>query len=190
MAGGQSLARRFRRSDIAAAVSLMSFARRSPPPAAPGRPLAAAVVAAAAAFLQKKFQIFLAIVVGDFLARLDIAQRYDDDAAIASHRFGVRPAGVIEVARHVRSRRTVDGHALVDLEHVARAARFEAVGFLGVHAPAAIGRDSGPALDRLGREQPKARSGAADAKGTWGHRLRFSRKISKCHWRLPDIHKY
>src|SRR5580704_688126 len=154
--------------------ALVSLPRRSALLAALGRPLAPAVVAAAAADLQKIFQIFLAVVVGDFFARLDMAQRHNDDAAVAAHRFGVRPAGVIEVARHVRSRRAVDGHLFVHLEHVARAARFEAVGFLGRHPPAAIGRDIVSAFDRLGREQAKSRSGAADAKGAWRHCLRLA----------------
>ena len=69
---------------------LDSLARRSPLLPALGSPLAPAVIAAAAALLQKIVQIFLAVVVGDFLARLDAAQRDDDDAAVAAHRLRVR----------------------------------------------------------------------------------------------------
>src|SRR5580698_8712847 len=143
----------------------VSLPRRSTLLPALGRPPAAAMIAAAAALRDEVFQILFAVVVGDFLARLDMAQRHDDDAAVAAHRFGVRLAGMIEVTRYVPSRRAVDGHAFVHLKHIARAARFEAVGFLRRHPPAATGRDIGPAFDRPGREQAKSRSGAADAKG-------------------------
>src|SRR5580658_1580863 len=93
--------------------ALVSLPRRSPLLAALGGPLAAAVIAAAAAFLQEIFQIFLAVVVGDFFVRLDPAQRHDDNAAVAADRLRVRLAGMIDVARHVPARRAVDGHALV-----------------------------------------------------------------------------
>src|SRR5580698_1969505 len=78
----------------AASHALVSLPRRSPLLAALGRPLAAAVIAAAAALRDEIFQILFAVVVGDFLARLDMAQRHDDDAAVAAHRFGVRLAGM------------------------------------------------------------------------------------------------
>src|SRR5580700_865991 len=129
------------RSDIAATVSLMSFPRRSALLPALGGPLAAAGVAAAAALRDEIIQIFLAVVDGDFFSRLDAAQCHEHDAAIAAHRLGVRPAGVIEVTRQIPSRRAVDGPAAVDLEHISRAASFEAGGFLGRDAAAAIGRD-------------------------------------------------
>src|ERR1700722_19363664 len=87
----------------AASHVLVSLPRRSPLLPALGCPLAPAVIAAAAALGDEIFQILFAVVVGDFFARLDMAQRHDDDAAVAADRLRVRPAGMIEVARHVPS---------------------------------------------------------------------------------------
>jgi uncharacterized MAPEG superfamily protein len=75
--------------------------RRSPLHPALGGSLTAAVLAAAAANFQKIFQIFLAVVVGDFLAGLDPAQ---------CHHNGARGYSKDTIAGWVyRAARIVDG---------------------------------------------------------------------------------
>src|SRR5262245_15745533 len=76
---------------------------------------------------------------------------------------------MIDVTRHVPSRRTVDGPALGEFEHVSCAARLAPIRFFTGDAPAAIGRDIGTALDRFYREKTQSGAGAAKAKDARGH---------------------
>jgi hypothetical protein len=140
-----------------------SFAAACSP--ATKRSLSAACGATAAAILQKVLQVVPAIVVGDFLPRLDSAQSHDHDPAPASDWFCIRPTGMIDVTGQVPARRAIDGPSLVDLELIFGAACLTPVGFLGGNAPAAIGRDVDPALDWLCREQTEPSRRPANPKG-------------------------
>ena len=103
--------------------------------------------------------MILAVVVGDLIARLDVFDRLDADAAVANHRIGVGPARVIDVTRHVRAWRPVNGPARVHLEPVA---------IVGTRVTLRVGQqgarvfhDVGVLLDRPGREhaEPGTRTG-------------------------------
>ena len=115
------LRRRLARSRAAARLSRAraALALFAPPPAA------AAAFAVRAA--DDVLQVVDAVVVDDFLARLDVAQRADEHAVPDVVSFGVRIAGMVEVARDVAARRAVDGPAAVELVEVAVAARLEDV---------------------------------------------------------------
>src|SRR5689334_7836013 len=68
-------------------------------------PLLAAFVAPAAVRLDVGVEVVLAVVVVDLGAGLDVLDRLDADAPVADDRVGVRPAGMVDVARDVRTRR-------------------------------------------------------------------------------------
>ena len=136
--------------------------------------LSSACCATAAAIFQKILHILPPIVEGDFFFRLDSAQCYDHDPALASHWFCIRPAGMIDVTRRVPSRRAVDGPSLVDLELVSGAACLTPIGFFGGNAPAAIRRDIDPSLDWLCREQTEPSDGTTNPKGARGHQSRIA----------------
>ncbi len=63
-------------------------------------------------------EIFLAIIVKEFLAWLDIPERHNIDACVAYLYLAIRLAGVIDVARLVPLRLSVDSLVLVHLEKV------------------------------------------------------------------------
>src|SRR5882672_4604487 len=56
------------------------------------------------------------VVVVELFARLDVAQRFDEDAPLLDHGLAVRVAGVVDVARLVAADARVDHRALVDDE--------------------------------------------------------------------------
>src|SRR6185437_5194258 len=102
---------------------------------APFARLAGAPPTAAAAFAVRESdhvpKVIDAVIIGDFLARLDNAQRADEHPVPDVVDFGVRITGMVEVARDVAARGAVDGPAAVDLVEVKIAARLDFVGFLG-----------------------------------------------------------
>jgi hypothetical protein len=61
-------------------------------------------------------EVILAVVVGDLVAGFDVLDRLDADAPVADHRIGIAAAGMIDVARDVRTRLAVDGPARIHLE--------------------------------------------------------------------------
>src|SRR6516165_7053954 len=83
-----------------------------------------ALLLAGAAFAADRLEVGLevigAVVVVDFLARLDVLDRTDENLALARFdiAFGVRLAGVIDVAGDVLAHRTVDGPAVVEFEQI------------------------------------------------------------------------
>src|ERR1051326_9233241 len=81
---------------------------------------------------------------------------------------------MVDVARHVRARRAVDAELAVDDEHVARAARFAAVGFVVGKSRAPIGGDVAAALDGLDRKQAEPGLRAADPVEGIRHNLRLA----------------
>jgi hypothetical protein len=82
---------------------------------------AAARGALAAAGLNEHLGIIFAVIDGDFLAELNLARSDVIDAplgAAADHRFGIRPAGMVDVAANIAARGAIDAPLLVDLEQV------------------------------------------------------------------------
>src|SRR6185437_590709 len=149
-------------------------------PARPGQPrrpafergaafarLAGAPPAAAAAFAVRSsddvLEIVDAVIVGDFLARLDVAQRADEHPVLDVVYFRIGIAGMVEIARYIAARRAVDGPAAVDFVKVKVAARLDLVGFLGGELAAFVFGDPEILADRSGGEQAKAGHRAADA---------------------------
>src|SRR6185295_19788786 len=141
-------------------------------------PLLAAFVAPAALRLDVGVEVILAVVVGDLVARLDVPDRLDPDAAVADHRVGVRPAGMIDVARGVGTRRAVDGPARIHLEPVAIVAPL--IALLVGQQRTCVFDDVLVLPDRFGRKhaEPGARAGDTEwvcglavgfADGTGGH---------------------
>src|SRR6187551_2667173 len=58
--------------------------------------------ASAAALADEGREVILAVIDGDFLVRFDLpAGAIDDDGAAALDGLGVRPARMVDVARHV-----------------------------------------------------------------------------------------
>src|SRR5215468_1783567 len=136
---------------------LFRLTRRYPLLAANGR-LGAACGATAAAVFYEVVEIFAAIVVGYFLPKIDTAQRDKHDSPLAQHRLGIRPAGMIDITRHIPSWGTVHNPSAVEFEHIFRTPSFASIRFLGGNAPATVGRDIGGPLDRLGCEQTEPRN--------------------------------
>jgi hypothetical protein len=77
-------------------------------------------VAFAADWLQIRLEVVGAVIVVDLFARLDLLDRADHDLALAGVDvgFGVRFAGMIDIARDVLAHRAVDGPASVEFEQV------------------------------------------------------------------------
>src|SRR5882672_9065712 len=117
-----------------------------------------ALDALAAFRLDEAVKVILAVVVGDLVAGHDVLDRRDEDLALDDVGLGIRPAGVIDVARDVAPGRAVDRPTLVDLEQVAIV---ELVGQLVGNAPAPVLDDEVALLDGLGGEQAEtcARAG-------------------------------
>src|SRR6202522_3163643 len=77
-------------------------------------------VAFAADWLQIRLEVVGTVIVIDLFSRLDLLDRADHDLALAGIDvgFGVRLAGVIDIARNVLAHRAVDGPAPVEFEQV------------------------------------------------------------------------
>src|SRR5713101_5581649 len=113
--------------------------------------------------LEKNVEIFPPIVVGDFLARLYLLDRAQDHLALDHVGFGVWPARMVGVTRDVAAARSVHGRALVDLEHVAAAARLQQLRLRRGDAATLVLDDECALLDQCGREQPEPGLRATDA---------------------------
>src|SRR6185312_2922957 len=129
-------------------------------------PALAAAGALAVRLADDVLEVIDAVIVGEFLARLDGARRVDEDALAADRGVGIRIAGVIEVARDVAAALAVDGPAAVDLEQIAVAARLGLFRRLHVEQRPLVLGDARPLLDRLCREEAEAGERAAEAEWT------------------------
>ena len=133
------------------------------------RPAPAATAALATRAANDEFEIVIAVVIGDFLARLDISQRPDEHAAAIGVGLCVRIAGMIGVAGDITARGAIDGDPRVDLVEVAVAAPLELAGFLGTHTRAFIFGDFFTLLDRPNGEQAEAGERTPDTKRSSRH---------------------
>src|SRR6185503_15519257 len=126
---------------------------------------------AAAAVLEIERHVLFAVIDGDLCAGGDVFHGAKHHAAAGEHGFGVRVAGVIDVASDIAARGTVDGPAAVDLEQVlVGAATVERLRFLRVDAGSEILDDVGIPHDGRGGEEAEARRRAADAERLLRHR--------------------
>jgi len=98
------------------------------------------------------FKIIVAVIVGDFLIRLDIAHRADEHAAAIGERFGIRVAGMIGVTGQVAARCAIDGDARIDLVKIAIAAPLKPSGFRGADTRAFVFGDFFALFDGADRE--------------------------------------
>src|SRR5262249_31602476 len=100
----------------------------------------------------------------DLLARLDVLDGADEHLALArlDVGFGVRPAGVVDVAGKILADRAVDGPAVGQFEQIFV---FDRVLFLllGIEDRPEIADDLVALLDGLGGEETEAGAGTADA---------------------------
>src|SRR6266436_4624940 len=113
--------------------------------------------------LDEGVEIIAAIVIRDLVTGLDILDRPDLDHVFHEIGFGIRSAGMIDVARAVPAVGAVDGPARVDLEHVAG---IELVGGFAANLPAAVANDELPLLDCDTGEETQPSFGSADPKVT------------------------
>src|SRR5262249_15138753 len=121
--------------------------------------LAQAGDAFAADILDEAVEIIAAVIVGDLLLGLDVAQRPDLDHVPDEVDLGVRPAGMIDVAGEVAAARSVDGPAVVELEQVLVV---ELVGLVVRKLASAVAGDVAALLDRPAGEHAKPGKRAAD----------------------------
>src|SRR6266446_3897464 len=113
--------------------------------------------------LDEGVEIIAAIVIRDLVTGLDILDRPDLDHVFHEIGFGIRSAGMIDVACAVPAVGAVDGPARVDLEHVAG---IELVGGVAANLPAAVANDELPLLDCDTGEETQPSFGSADPKVT------------------------
>jgi len=74
--------------------------------------------ALAAVLLDEGVEIVAAVVVGDLVARVDGPDRADQNLVLLDIGFGVRLAGMVDVAGDVPAARAVGGSTVVDLGQV------------------------------------------------------------------------
>src|SRR5215468_10807733 len=115
--------------------------------------------APAAAILDEGIEIVAAIIVGDLVARMDRLDRGNQDLAFLDISLGVRPAGVVDVARDVLAARSIDGPTGVDLEQILGVKLVRDL--VGQHA-AGIADYEASFADQLGGEKAKACFGTTD----------------------------
>src|SRR5262249_36847204 len=118
---------------------------------------------ASAIRLEEQLEIFLAVIVGDLLARPDRLERAQDHLALHDIGFGIRSAGMVGVPCYIVPARSVARPAWIDLVQVTGAACFAALGFRVADALAGIFDDEGALLDRRGGEQAEPGARASHA---------------------------
>ena len=74
---------------------------------------------AAAEFLDKAFEVVLAVVIGNFFSYLDVSFGHDEDTATTIERFTVGPTGMIGIPSRIVARTAIDIPLGIDIEHVA-----------------------------------------------------------------------
>jgi hypothetical protein len=154
-----------------------------------GAPSAASRAAAAAA-LDEHLGVVLAVIDGDFLARLDSARGdiIDALARAPDHRFGIRPAGMIDVTADVPARDAVYAPLLIDLEQeLVASVALKLVGGRGGDATAAILDNELAFFDRRHGEEAETGGRAADAirflDGHFGGGFQ-ARGVADARWRV------
>jgi hypothetical protein len=90
----------------------------NPFPGALFRALLLTALAAAAVRLDEGAKIVLAVVIGDFVARMDGPDRRNEDLVLTDVGLGVRLAGVVDIARDIAAAGAVNRPAGVDLEQI------------------------------------------------------------------------
>src|SRR5688572_13707463 len=101
------------------------------------------------------------VVVGQLLARLDVAQRLDEDAALFDHRLAVRLARVVDEAGDIAAAGRIDDGARADAEQegVLRLIFVERVAAIGLRVRDAftdVFNDALALRDGLGRDDAAA----------------------------------
>lgn len=119
-------------------------------------------VTATAMWFQKLIEVFLAIIIGEFFANLDVLDCIDLYLAAIDARFAIRSAGVIDVAGGVVVFFAVNRPLGVDVEQVAAAS---AVGFRIGYFFTSVFDNKGFLCDVGRREQAKAGSSARSLNG-------------------------
>ena len=114
----------------------------------------------AAVLLDEGIEIVAAVIVGDLVARMDGLDRADQNLALLHIGFGVRPAGMVDVARDVLAARSVDGPTGVDLEQILGVKLVR--DSVGQH-PAGVPDNEAPFADQLGGEEAQSGFRATDA---------------------------
>ena len=135
----------------------MSCLARAPLRAARGPALLPAFHAFAAARRDHVEEIVAAIVISDLVAGMDHLDGAQDDLPFAPVQLGVWPAGMVGITRDVLPARAVDGPAAVDLVEIPAATGLELFGLFIRQPTPLIFRYESTLLDRVGREQAKAR---------------------------------
>src|SRR5258707_3337658 len=113
--------------------------------------------------LDEGVEIIAAIVIRDLVTGLDILDRPDLDHVFHEIGFGIRSAGMIDVACAVPAVGGVDGPARVDLEHVTG---IELVGGVAANLSGAVADDGMRLLDCDTGEETQPSFGSADPKVT------------------------
>src|SRR6266481_5808310 len=113
--------------------------------------------------LDEGVEIIAAIVIRDLVTGLDTLDRTDLDHVLHEIGFRIRSARMVDVACAVPAVGTVDGPAIIDLEHVAG---IELVGGFGANLSAAVANDELTLFDRDAGEETQPSLGSADAKVT------------------------
>src|SRR5258705_10558561 len=113
--------------------------------------------------LQIGLEVIGTVIVVDLFAGLDVLDRADEDLALARAHvgFGVRPAGLIDVAGGVGAHRTVDGPAAIEFEQIFVLDRVVLLP-LAIQQRPEIADYFGALLDRFGGEEAKPGAGTAD----------------------------
>ena len=119
---------------------------------------------AAAMRLDEGIEIIAPVVVGDFIPGMDVPDRGNDDLVALDVALGIRPAGMVHIARDVAFVRPIERPAVVDLEQVLCPQRVGII--VGDHATGIVG-DEFAAPDGFQRVQSKASPGTANAKTAW-----------------------
>src|SRR5256885_15596686 len=105
--------------------------------------------ALATVLLDERVEIVTAVIVGDLVAWMDGLDRGDQDLSLPHIGFGIRPTGMVDVARNVLAARSIDGPTGVDLEQILGVKLVRDL--VGQHA-AGVPDNEGSLADQLGSE--------------------------------------
>src|SRR3984893_2400865 len=146
-----------------------------------------ASVAFAADRLQIGLKIVSAVIVIDLFSGLDILDGADEHLALTRHDvgFGVRLAGVIDVAGDGLAHRTGDGPAAVEFEQTGALARVVLL-LPAIQKRPKIADYFGALLDRFGGEEAKPGAGTANTIGFVRRNGRHDRVKLTRSWKRRD----
>ena len=125
-------------------------------------PAADAAEAAAKGLGDNRVEVFLTVVVGDFLAGADFARGMDVDAVLGGTHLAVGPAAMVGVARDVRTLRTQDGLAVLQVKKIFSA---DSLGFGIAGQTTKVFDDEASARDGVCSIKPQSARAAADFNG-------------------------